>query len=57
MYCGHDANQDAWLSAGGPRAAWGWGVSTKLFLETGDPQDSQGWTPIIVDHQRQRQAR
>jgi hypothetical protein len=49
LYFGHDANNTLWTSAGGPQSGVvGW-LNTKMYLETGDEQKSQGWTPIIVD--------
>jgi hypothetical protein len=45
----HDANYTLWTSAGGPQSGVvGW-LNTKQYLETGDSEKSQGWTPIIVD--------
>jgi hypothetical protein len=44
-----DANHTLWTSAGGPASgAVGW-LNTKMFLETGDEQKSQGWTALILD--------
>jgi hypothetical protein len=44
-----DANHTLWTSAGGPSSgAVGW-LNTKMFLETGDEQKSQGWTALILD--------
>ena len=49
LYFGHDANNTLWTSAGGPQSGVvGW-LNTKMYLETGDEQKSQGWTPIVVD--------
>lgn len=44
-----DANHTLWTSAGvgGPGVA-GW-LNRKLFEQTGDEQQSQGWTPFILD--------
>jgi hypothetical protein len=44
-----DKNNTLWLSAGGARSpAVGW-INTKMYLETGDEQKSQGWTAFILD--------
>jgi hypothetical protein len=44
-----DKNNTLWLSAGGARApVVGW-INTKMYLETGDEQKSQGWTAFILD--------
>jgi hypothetical protein len=45
-----DANHTLWLSNNSQNelAVVGW-VNTKLFWETGDAAQSQGWTPLIVD--------
>jgi len=49
LYFGHDANNTLWTSAGPPQSGVvGW-INTKMFLETGDEQKSQGWTPLIID--------
>ena len=46
---GFDANNTAWVSAGGPQSgAAGW-VNMKILDETGDEQKAQGWTPFILD--------
>jgi hypothetical protein len=36
-----------WFTGGGPVEGW---FNTRIFLETGDEQKAQGWTPFIVDH-------
>ena len=45
-----DANNTLWLSNNTQNelAVVGW-VNTKLFWETGNPAQAQGWTPLIVD--------
>src|SRR5262245_52837781 len=43
---GYDADNTLWLSGTGPVAGW---VNTKVFLETGDAQKAQGWSPFILD--------
>src|SRR2546427_9788450 len=43
---GYDANDTLWLSGTGPVAGW---VNTKMFDETGDAAQSQGWSPFILD--------
>src|SRR5687768_5285290 len=42
-----DANNTLWTSGGGQVVGW---LNVKLFDETGDEERSQGWTPIVVDH-------
>jgi hypothetical protein len=41
-----DANNTLWTSGGGPVIGW---LNTKLFDETKDEVQSQGWTALIVD--------
>jgi hypothetical protein len=41
-----DANNTLWTSGGGPVVGW---LNTKLFDETGDEAQAQGWTALIVD--------
>jgi hypothetical protein len=41
----HDANNTIWS---GELGVVGW-VNTKLLDETGDPQRSQGWAPLVLD--------
>ncbi len=41
-----DANQTLWTSGGGQVVGW---LNTKMFMETGDEEKSQGWTPLIMD--------
>jgi hypothetical protein len=42
----YDENDTLWTSGGGEVVGW---LDTKAFLETGDAQASQGWTPAILD--------
>ena len=42
-----DANRTLWTSGGGQVLGW---LNTKMFDQTGDEVASQGWTPLIVDH-------
>lgn len=44
-----DANNTLWTSSGGGGGAVGW-LNTKMWEETGDEEKSQGWTPLILDH-------
>ena len=41
-----DENNTLWTSGGGQVVGW---LDTKKFLETGDEEASQGWTPLILD--------
>jgi hypothetical protein len=41
-----DENNTLWTSGGGPVVGW---LDTKKYLETGDEQAAQGWTPFILD--------
>ena len=41
-----DENNTLWTSGGGQVIGW---LDTKKYLETGDEQASQGWTPLILD--------
>jgi len=43
---GFDANETLWTSGGGPVVGW---LNTKMFEETGDAEQSQGWTALILD--------
>ena len=43
---GYDENNTLWTSGGGEVVGW---LDTNKFLETGDAQASQGWTPGILD--------
>ena len=42
----YDDNNTLWTSGGGEVVGW---LDTKMYLETGDEQASQGWTPAILD--------
>ena len=42
----YDANRTLWTSGGGQVVGW---LNTKLWDETGDEEQSQGWTPLILD--------
>ncbi len=41
-----DANNTIWTSGGGQVIGW---LDTKMFLETGDEERSQGWTALVLD--------
>jgi hypothetical protein len=41
-----DANNTLWTSGGGQVVGW---LNTKMYLETGDEERSQGWTALILD--------
>ena len=41
-----DANRTLWLSGGGQVVGW---VNTKLWDETGDEEQAQGWTALVLD--------
>jgi hypothetical protein len=41
-----DDDNTLWTSGGGQVVGW---LNTRQFLETGDEQASQGWTPLILD--------
>ncbi|HEX6164619.1 MAG TPA: carboxypeptidase-like regulatory domain-containing protein [Vicinamibacterales bacterium] len=41
-----DANNTLWTSGGGQVVGW---LNRKMFDETGDVQQSQGWTPLVMD--------
>ena len=43
---GHDADNTLWFSGSGPVLGW---FNTKLFDETKDAQEAQGWTPYVLD--------
>ncbi|MBI4476229.1 MAG: carboxypeptidase regulatory-like domain-containing protein [Acidobacteria bacterium] len=45
-----DANNTLWFSSGGSggRQVLGW-LNTKLFDQTGDAVQAQGWTPFVID--------
>ena len=42
----YDDNNTLWTSGGDEVVGW---LDTKMYLETGDEQASQGWTPAILD--------
>jgi hypothetical protein len=41
-----DKNDVLWYTGGGPVEGW---FNTRIYLETGDEQKAQGWTPFILD--------
>ncbi|MSR19661.1 MAG: carboxypeptidase regulatory-like domain-containing protein [Gemmatimonadetes bacterium] len=41
-----DADNTLWTSGGGQVVGW---LNTRKFLETGDEEASQGWTPLVLD--------
>jgi hypothetical protein len=41
-----DEDNTLWTSGGGQVVGW---LNTRQYLETGDEQASQGWTPLILD--------
>ena len=41
-----DADDTLWTSGGGQVLGW---LNTRIFLETGDAEASQGWTPLVLD--------
>src|SRR6266581_751401 len=41
-----DANRTLWTSGGGPVVGW---LNTRMFDSTGDEEQSQGWTALILD--------
>ena len=41
-----DEDNTLWTSGGGPVIGW---LNTRMYLETGDEERSQGWAPLIVD--------
>ena len=41
-----DDDDTLWTSGGGQVIGW---FNTKMFLETGDEQRSQGWAPLVLD--------
>ncbi len=49
LYFAHDHDDTLWTSAGPPTSGVvGW-FNTRRYLETGNEQDAQGWTPLIID--------
>ncbi len=51
-----DKNGVLWTSSGGGGGVVGW-FDTKKWDETHDAAKSQGWTALVVDTKRRRQAR
>ncbi len=43
---GFDTNDTIWTSGGGPVVGW---LNTKMFDQTGDAAQSQGWTALVLD--------
>jgi hypothetical protein len=41
-----DEDNTVWTSGGGQVIGW---LNTRMYLETGDEEASQGWAPLIVD--------
>ena len=41
-----DNNDVLWYTGGGPVEGW---FNTRIYLETGDEQKAQGWTPFVLD--------
>jgi hypothetical protein len=41
-----DADNTLWTSGGGQVVGW---LNTRMFLETGDAEAAQGWTPLVLD--------
>ncbi len=41
-----DEDDTLWTSGGGQVVGW---LNTRLFLETGDAEAAQGWSPLILD--------
>ncbi len=41
-----DANNTLWTSGGGQVVGW---LNTRMFDETGDEEQSQGWTALVMD--------
>ncbi|HEY8521863.1 MAG TPA: carboxypeptidase-like regulatory domain-containing protein [Gammaproteobacteria bacterium] len=41
-----DGNHTLWTSGGGPVVGW---LNTRLFDETGDAAQAQGWTALVLD--------
>ena len=41
-----DEDHTLWTSGGGQVVGW---LNTRMFLETGDEEASQGWTPLVLD--------
>src|SRR6185437_15986273 len=43
---GYDADDTLWVSGTGPVAGW---INTKVWDETGDAANAQGWAPFVLD--------
>ena len=43
---GEDEDNTIWTSGGGQVIGW---LNTRMYLETGDEEASQGWAPLILD--------
>tara|TARA_B100001013_G_scaffold196753_1_gene119030 strand:- start:24 stop:992 length:969 start_codon:yes stop_codon:yes gene_type:complete len=43
---GEDENNTLWTSGGGQVIGW---LNTKMYLETGDEEASQGWSALVLD--------
>ncbi|MGE0591896.1 MAG: carboxypeptidase regulatory-like domain-containing protein [Vicinamibacterales bacterium] len=43
---GYDDRDTLWTSGGGPVVGW---LDSHTFLETGDAERAQGWTPLVLD--------
>ena len=43
---GEDEDNTIWTSGGGQVIGW---LNTRMYLETGDEEASQGWSPLILD--------
>jgi hypothetical protein len=41
-----DTDNTLWTSGGGPVVGW---LNTRQYLESGDAQAAQGWTPMVLD--------
>jgi hypothetical protein len=46
LFFAEDANDTIWTSGGGQVVGW---LNSKMYLQTGDEEKSQGWTPLILD--------
>ena len=43
---GYDADNTVWFSGSGPVAGW---INARMFDETGDAVNAQGWAPGVLD--------
>ena len=43
---GEDEDNTIWTSGGGQVIGW---LNTRMYLETGDEEASQGWAPLVLD--------